>query len=316
MLVLAATARRQWRFTELREIGSVMREVRRLRDSALDERTKAALKLKRAPQGGDFDDLTRWYICASGQFELLPDSPAEIARLRGTWDGAGRAVGVMVPQFGPAWEPPVAERTVLHAPAPGSAAPEPGSAELVQVLRRGIQVRRASRRLPGHLNDEFEHYVVVGARTPRAAQREYWRHVANRACLAILADHRLPAVPARPSAPSTTPPTNPPRPPVGGDVFLVQAEAIQLTISGSLTQTQPLALEMVVNPEHLSLAARLSLQTLREWPTPQTIDPLFKYRRSTFGFERRAGLSGDMIMLFEELLRPHAAEMLWAMGLE
>lgn len=317
LLVLAAQARRTLRFLGLAQIALVMREVRRVRDQAIAERTRAALQLKRAPKGAAFDEITRWYVCASGQFELLPDSPAEIARLRGTWDGTGRAVGVTVPQFGPAWTPPAAPGPlVLHAPAPGTAQPQPGSLALVEALRRGDAPRRAARPSGTRLSDEFEHYVVIGARTPQAAQREYWRHVANRACLAILADSRLPAVPPRPVAPSSTPPSGPPRPVVGGDVFLVQAEAIQLTISGKLTQTQPLTLEMRVDPAQLSVPARLSLQTLREWPTPQTVDALFKYRRGTFGFERRRGLSGDMITLFEELLRPHAAELLGALGLK
>jgi hypothetical protein len=154
--------------------------------------------------------------------------------------------------------------------------------------------------------------MTVKVPNREAAQRQFWRHVANRTCLAVLADARYPASTPRPGTDSTRPPLEAPRAPVGSDVFRVRAEPIGIQLAGQLTQTQPLELAVLVWPR--TPGTRLTLATLRDWPTPETTEPLFRYRAHHQTFERRTGLSGDIVYLFETLLAPHAAELLGAMG--
>ncbi|MDP9763857.1 hypothetical protein [Deinococcus enclensis] len=150
--------------------------------------------------------------------------------------------------------------------------------------------------------------IVVTAPNAEAAQRQYWRHVANRACLAILADQRHPVLTARQGRTDPTRgPNHPPRPIIGGDVFQVRAEPIQIND----TVTDWLSFDLLVQPTRPGNI--LTLAVLRDWPAPTTTEPLFKYRNHLNTFERRTGLSGDMVYLFEMLLWPHAQEMLDAM---
>lgn len=147
--------------------------------------------------------------------------------------------------------------------------------------------------------------IVVTAPTAEAAQRQYWRHVANRACLAILADQRHPVLTARQG---TTTPTrgseHPPRSQIGSDVFHVRVEPILI----NETVTDWLQLDLLVKPTRPGNV--LTLAVLRDWPSPATTEPLFKYRSHLKTFERRTGLSGDMVYLFQMLLWPHAQTML------
>ncbi len=151
----------------------------------------------------------------------------------------------------------------------------------------------------------------------QAAQRQYWRHVANRLALAILADAREPILTARTGSTNPTrAPSAPPRAPVGSDVYLLRAEPVELhlTATRAVIITEPLMLRVFVHPGVLpGVAQRLALATLREWPTPTTTEPLFPYMRDRQQFRVRPGLSGDMVALFETLLAPHAADLLAAM---
>lgn len=157
----------------------------------------------------------------------------------------------------------------------------------------------------------------VAVPTSPAAQRQFWRHVANRLCLAILADARQPVLTAHTgSASSTRGPDAPPRPQIGSDVFEVRAESIELQIGTGrvIHVTDPLAFQVLVTPGVLpGLAQRLALETLRDWPTPTTTEPLFPYMRDRQQFRVRPGLSGGMVTLFEVLLEPHARRLLSAM---
>lgn len=150
--------------------------------------------------------------------------------------------------------------------------------------------------------------IVVTASSPEAAQRQYWRHVANRACLAILADHRHPALTARPGRPGATRgPNQPPRPVPGSNVFYVRAEPIQINDA----VTRHLSLNLLVQPTQPGNI--LTLAALRDWPAATTTEPVFKYRSHLQTFERRTGITGDVIYLFELLLWPHAQDLLNAM---
>ncbi|MBI0447196.1 hypothetical protein [Deinococcus sp. DB0503] len=153
--------------------------------------------------------------------------------------------------------------------------------------------------------------------TEQAAQRQFWRHVANRLCLAILADAREPLLTARTgSTDPTRAPNAEPRTPVGSDVFRVQVESIELQVGSSriVRVTEPLDFPFLVHPSLLpGVAQRLALATLRGWPAPTTTEPLFPYMRDRQQFRVRPGLSGDMVALFETLLAPHAALLLDAM---
>ena len=155
--------------------------------------------------------------------------------------------------------------------------------------------------------------IVVAAPNSEAAQRQYWRHVANRAALAILADQRHPVLTAQHGSTNPTRgPEHPPRPTIGSDVFRVRAEPIQIELPGQTLQTDWLTLDMLVRPTRPGNV--LTLATFRDWPTPQSPDVLFKYRSHLKTLERRTGLSGDIVYLFQMLLWPHARDMLDAMG--
>lgn len=159
--------------------------------------------------------------------------------------------------------------------------------------------------------------IIVKVPSREAAQRQYWRHVANRACLALLADQRHPILTARQgSTKSTRPPLEPPRPGVGSDVFRVRAEPIQIELPGETLQTDWLELDMLVKPELLSQGNRLTLEVLREWPAPKSSEVLFRYWETRHQLVRRDGLSGDVVYLFEILLYPFAADLLEAMGFD
>lgn len=164
---------------------------------------------------------------------------------------------------------------------------------------------------------KYEPRIIVTASSREAAQRQYWRHVANRACLAILADQRHPVLTARQgSTDSTRPPQEPPRPGIGTDLFRVRAEPIQIEIPGTETiQTDWLDIDLLVQPDLLSEGNRLTLMCLRDWPAPQSAEVLFRYDSTNRTLARRSGLSGDVVYLFEMLLYPWAAVMLDVMGL-
>lgn len=154
--------------------------------------------------------------------------------------------------------------------------------------------------------------LTVQATDHAAAQRQLWRHVVNRAALAILADARLPdALPPLTVPASTRPPEDAPRIPLGGDRYRVRAEPIGITLGGTLRRTLPLDLIVWVAPT--SPGNRLTLATLRDWPAPQTTEPLFRYDSHRGQLRPRPGLSGDMVALFEVLLAPHARELLAAL---
>lgn len=145
-----------------------------------------------------------------------------------------------------------------------------------------------------------------------AAQRQLWRHAANRLCLSILADVRLPADLPRLTVPaSTTAPTEPPRTPLGGDVFRVRAEPLEIVLGGRTLTTAPLVLPVRVAPT--GQGARLTLATLRDWPAQLTPEPLFRFDSHRGLLRPKPGLSGDMVALFEGLLAPHARDLLDAL---
>lgn len=151
--------------------------------------------------------------------------------------------------------------------------------------------------------------IHVTASTREAAQRQYWRHVANRACLAILADQRHPVLTARQgSTDSTRPPQEAPHPGPGTDLYRVRVEPIQIND----TETDWLQFDLLAEPTRPGNV--LTLATLRDWPAPQSTEVLFRYWSARQQLVRRDGLSGDIVYLFEILLWPHAEEMLWAMG--
>lgn len=156
------------------------------------------------------------------------------------------------------------------------------------------------------------HLQLIAATGP-AAQRQYWRHVANRACLALLADTRELPLRVPSAADSTEPPDEAPRVQVGTDVFLVRVEPVMYSIASARPiTTAPLRLRLHVLPD--ALMDRLQLQTLRAWPPQSSTEPLFRYHRAQQRLVTRDGLSGDMVALFERLLAPHAGEMLRAFG--
>lgn len=148
----------------------------------------------------------------------------------------------------------------------------------------------------------------------RAAQEQYGRHVANRLCLAILADNRTPfgqdqltltrSTRGRDQAGSKK---------AGGNIFYVKIEPVGLLYGERRILTSPLSLKVLVNPE--AEGSRVTLATLRTWPTPKTPEVLYRYRRDLQSLERKPGLSGDLVHLFEGLLKPHQAELLRAMNL-
>ena len=148
----------------------------------------------------------------------------------------------------------------------------------------------------------------------RAAQEQYGRHVANRLALAILADNRTPlgegqltfthSTRGRDQAPSKK---------AGGDIFYTKVEPVQLLYGERTIVTSPLSLKVLVKPE--AEGSRVTLATLRTWPTPKTPEVLYRYRRDLLSLERKPGLSGDLVYLFEELLKPHRVELLRAMNL-
>ena len=148
----------------------------------------------------------------------------------------------------------------------------------------------------------------------RAAQDQYGRHVANRLALAILADNRTPlgegqltfthSTRGRDQAPSKK---------AGGDIFYTKVEPVQLLYGERTILTSPLSLKVRVKPE--SEGGRITLATLRTWPAPKTPEVLYRYRRDLQSLERKPGLSGDLVHLFEELLKPHRVELLRAMNL-
>lgn len=156
--------------------------------------------------------------------------------------------------------------------------------------------------------------ILLRAPTRRTAIELYWKHVANRLCLAILADHRTPLGEAKLTfVHSTRGRDQAGSKPVGSDVFFVKAEPVQILYGERTLITAPLRLKVLVRPE--GEASIRTLATLRTWSTPRTTDVLYRYRRDLQAFERKAGLSGDIVYLFEELLRPHASEMLTALRL-
>ncbi|WP_293913721.1 hypothetical protein [Deinococcus sp.] len=156
------------------------------------------------------------------------------------------------------------------------------------------------------------HLRLIAATGP-AAQRQYWRHVANRLALSVLADSRELPLRAPGAADSTQPPHEAPRVQVGTDVFLVRVEPVMYSVASARPiTTAPLRLRLHVLPD--ALMDRLQLQALRAWPPQTTTEPLFRYHCARQRLVTRDGLSGDMVALFERLLAPHAGEMLRAFG--
>jgi hypothetical protein len=148
----------------------------------------------------------------------------------------------------------------------------------------------------------------------RAAQEQYGRHVANRLCLAILADRRTPIGEAQlTSTHSTRGRDQTVGRKAGDDFFYTRVEPVQLLYGERIILTSPLSLKVWVKPE--AEGSRLTLAMLRTWPTPKTPEVLYRYRRDLQSLERKPGLSGDLVHLFAELLKPHQAEMLRAMNL-
>ena len=156
--------------------------------------------------------------------------------------------------------------------------------------------------------------IVLRAPIRRTAIELYRKHVMNRMGLAILADSRTPLGEAKLTfMPSTRGRDQAGSKPVGSDVFVVKVEPVQLLYGERTIITAPLHLKVLVMPE--GEASRVTLATLRTWPTPRTTEVLYRYRRDLQTFERKAGLSGDMVHLFEELLRPHQAKLMSALNL-
>lgn len=156
--------------------------------------------------------------------------------------------------------------------------------------------------------------ISLRAHIRRTAIELYWKHVANRTCLSILADNRTPLGKAKLTfVHSTRGRDQAGSKKAGSDVFFVKAEPVQILYGERTVITAPLHLEVRVLPK--GEASIQTLATLRTWPTPRSTDVLYRYRRDLQAFERKAGLSGDMVYLFEELLRPHRAELLAALQL-
>lgn len=148
----------------------------------------------------------------------------------------------------------------------------------------------------------------------RAAQEQYGRHVADRLCLAILADNCMPLGEGQLTfAHSTRGRDQAPSKKAGGDIFYTKVEPVQLLYGERTIVTSPLSLKVRVKPE--SEGGRITLATLRTWPTPKTPEVLYRYWRDLQSLERKPGLSGDLVHLFEELLKPHRVELLRAMNL-
>ncbi|WP_394649451.1 hypothetical protein [uncultured Deinococcus sp.] len=154
--------------------------------------------------------------------------------------------------------------------------------------------------------------LIVVVPDHAAALRQLWRHVANRACLAILADARLPTGSPSLTVPhTTTPPDGPPRVLPGGDVFRVRVDPLGIAVAGRIITTPRLDIDLPVRPE--GEGAQVTLRTLRGWPAPKTPDPLFRYWAVRRQLVRRDGLSGDVVALFETLLAPYARTLLDAL---
>ena len=152
--------------------------------------------------------------------------------------------------------------------------------------------------------------IQLQVATQRTAQEQYWRHVANRTCLAILADHRTPLG----TAPLTMISSTRGRDQAGSkragsEVFDVHVEPVQLLYQERTIITAPLRLKVLVAPS--GEASVRTLATLRTWPTPPSPQVLFRYGQERRQLIRKDGLSGDVVFLFEELLKPHTAQ-LWA----
>ena len=152
--------------------------------------------------------------------------------------------------------------------------------------------------------------IQLQVATQRTAQEQYWRHVANRTCLAILADHRTPLG----TAPLTMIPSTRGRDQAGSKqagskVFDVHVEPVQFLYQERTIITAPLRLKVLVAPS--GEASMRTLATLRTWPPPQSPQVLFRYGRERRQLIRKDGLSGDVVFLFEQLLKPHTAQ-LWA----
>lgn len=156
--------------------------------------------------------------------------------------------------------------------------------------------------------------MIIEVATHEAAQRQFWRHVANRACLAILADARVPLI--RVGAAQGTKPPQTVKNVVGAEVYVVKAESIEIKIDNLTNKTQPIEIEVAINTNILSRGSIMTLDTIKMWSTPKTPEILFKYWSTRKQLVRREGLSGDVIYLFEELLRPHAKEILNALSLD
>lgn len=138
----------------------------------------------------------------------------------------------------------------------------------------------------------------------RAAQEQYGRHVVNRLCLAILADHRTPIGEGQlTSTHSTRGRDQTVGKKAGDDFFYTKVEPVQLLYGERIILTSPLSLKVWVKPE--AEGSRVTLATLRTWPTPKTLEVLYQYRRDLQSLERKPGLSGDLVHLVAELLKPH-----------
>jgi len=148
--------------------------------------------------------------------------------------------------------------------------------------------------------------------TQRTAQEQYWRHVANRTCLAILADDRMPLGIERLTVVHSTRARNQAGSKrAGSDVFFVEAEPVQILYQERTIMTAPLRLKVLVAPG--GEASVRTLATLRTWPTPRTPQVLFRYAQDQRQLIRKNGLSGDVVFLFEQLLEPHKKQLWGAM---
>lgn len=78
--------------------------------------------------------------------------------------------------------------------------------------------------------------------------------------------------------------------------------------------TAPLRLKVLRTPS--GEASVQTLATLRTWSTPPSPQMLFRYRPELMRLVRQDGLSGDVVFLFEQLLKPHAAQLWPAIQLE
>ncbi|AZI44255.1 hypothetical protein EHF33_15295 [Deinococcus psychrotolerans] len=87
------------------------------------------------------------------------------------------------------------------------------------------------------------------------------------------------------------------------------AEPVQILYGERTIITAPLRLKVLVAPS--GEASVRTLATLRTWPTPQSPQVLFRYGQEWRQLIRKDELSGDMVFLFEQLLKLHAKQ-LWA----